>query len=147
MLPGRPLGRLVDPLWCQVHAFVIFETNPCERVPSFGTHFRYSSAVFFCWSLNIYKKGSGERCVVRVETKTYFWILSDPLGSAGACTPAQFSLFRPRPSRHHLWSNFGIKLEPEISTILFRRDKWGHLGSKVEVKFCGLAAVGRRGGP
>ena len=133
----------MDPLWCQAHVFVIFETIPCKRVPSLGTHFRYFLAAFFCLSLNICKKGSGERCGVRVEQKTDFWIPSGPLGSAGACTPAQFSLFRPRPSRHHLWSNFGSNWSQKSPLYSF----WGASGgSKVEVKFCGLAAVGRRGG-
>ncbi len=116
------------------------------------THFRYFSAAFFCWSLKIYKKGALERGVESGSKKIDFWIPSDPLGSAGACTPAQFSLFRPRPSRHHLCSNFGIKLEPEISTILFWGDKWGYLGDqKWRSNFVvwlpwGAGAVSRGGG-
>ncbi len=148
MLPGRPLGRLMDPLWCQVHAFVIFETIPCQRVPSFGTHVRYFSAAFFCWSLKIYKKGALERGVESGSNKK---ICLDPLGPSGECWRLHASSILtfssstlPAPLVEQFWDQIGAR---NLHYTLF----WGQVGpfgeSKVDVKFCGLAAVGRRAGP
>ena len=148
MLLVRPLGCLMDPLWCQVHAFVIFETIPCERVPSFGTHFRYFSSVFFCWSLNIYKKGALERGVESGSKKDRFL---DPLGPSGECWRLHASSILtfssstlPGPLVEQFWDQIGAR---NLHYTLMGGQVGPFGGSNVEVKFCCLVAMGCQGGP
>ena len=104
----------------------------------------FSVLVGTCFLLvaKIVKKGLWGEVWAQGRTKTDFGIPSDPLGRAGACTPAQFSLCHPRPSRLHFWNHFGIKLRAEISTILFLGPSGAMLGVK-----SGGPLLGSPGGP
>ncbi len=125
MLPGRPLGCLVDPLGCQVHFWSHFPAKCRSRLVPILLFF----VCVFALVAQICKRGgSEERSGVRVEKMT---ILEPSRTFPGGLAPARqlkFSRFRSGPSRHHFWNHFGIKVEPEISTILHLGTQWDHFG-------------------
>ncbi len=150
------LGGLWAALWTHYgarSAFVIFETIPCERVPSFGTHFRYFSAAFLCWSLKIYRKGALERGVESGSNTKY--IFGSPRTLWGVLAPARqlnshfFVLDPPGTTCGAiLGSNWSQK-----SPLYSFGDKRGHLGGqKWRPNFVvwlpwGAGAVPREGDP
>ncbi len=120
--PWEAFGPPCGPMGVPGPVFRPSQVTPPPLVP-FWDQVR---ALVFCRSLeNVKKGGSLERSRVNVEQKHDLRTPSDPLGRAAACTPAQFSRLRRRPSGLPFWSNFRIKSEPEISTILLFPAKLG----------------------
>ncbi len=127
---GPPCGPIGAP-------GLVFRSSQVKRATPFGSHFGVKFGTFFSRS-NSPKQRALERGLESRSKHVDFWIPSDPLGRVPAYTPAQFSLFRSGPSWLHVWSHFGIKLEPDISTILFWVSQCGHFGGQKGRSNCGV---------
>ena len=65
----------------------MFETIPCEMVPSFGTHFRYLLALVFRLSLKVVKKSALERGLESGSNENSIW--GPPRALSAGLAPAR----------------------------------------------------------